>query len=256
MNRAAAAVSILFAAAATAHADATAPEIVSKVLESDPWGLSDAEISAHALLTDKRGSTSELTFTARSRRYDPPLSKSLVRFSAPADLAGAGFLLVQKKGDDDDRYLFMPDLKRSRRIAGDLRSTSFMGTDFSFADLDRRDLREGEGKLLAEETIGKFPCYHLDVATKRPDAPYARIELWVRKDNFLPLKQQMYDKANVLVKTFGTDEVRRVSGEWFITKSHMINHKDNHRTDMTLEQVAPKHDIAEDEFTVRALEKI
>jgi outer membrane lipoprotein-sorting protein len=251
-----AAVAAILLATAAAHADATAPEIIGKVLESDPWGLSDAEISARALLTDKRGATSELTFSARSRRYDPPLSKSLVRFSAPADLAGAGFLLVQKKGDDDDRYLFMPDLKRSRRIAGDLRSTSFMGTDFSFADLDRRDLREAEGKLLADETVGKFPCYHLDVTPRRADAPYARIELWVRKDNFLPLRQQMYDKANVLVKTLGIDEVRRVSGAWFITKSHMINHKDNHRTDLTLEQVTPKHDIADDEFTVRALEKI
>ena len=133
-----------------------------------------------------------------------------------------------------------------------------MGTDFSFADLDRRDLREGEPKLLADENIGKFACYHVEVTPGRADSQYARIVVWVRKDNFLPLKQEMYDKANVLAKTFGSDEVRRVSGTWFITRSHMINHKENHRTDLTLDDVAPVKapGFSDDEFTLRALEKI
>src|SRR5262249_42705403 len=144
----------------------TPEQVIQKVLETDPWGLSGADVTAHVVLTDKKGGTNQLAYSARSRNYDPPLAKSLVRFSAPADLAGAGFLQIQKKGDDDERLLFMPDVKKSRRISGNLRANAFMGTDFSFADLDRRDLRDSNAKLDPDEKVSGFLCYHLDALPK------------------------------------------------------------------------------------------
>lgn len=249
---------VCFVAGAT-RTGATAPssaDILSHVVEGDPWGIGGATLSARAILTDKNGAKTELAFTARSRRYDPPFSKSIVRFSAPPDLGGAGFLQVQNRTGDDDRYLFLPDLKRSRRIAGNLRGNSFMGTDFSYADLDRRDLRETTSSLLPDENVGQQPCYRLTTGPTRSDSPYSRVELWVRKDNYLPLKMEMYDRANVLMKTFTAREVRRVSGHWYITKSRMHSHIDSHDTELVLDAVAPASDIADDEFTVRNLEKI
>src|SRR5690606_21574519 len=138
---------------------------------------------------------------ARSRQHAPPLSKSLVRFQAPAELKGAGFLQVQNSGQDDDRFLFLPELKRARRISGNLRSSSFMGTDFSYADLDRRDLREGTPTLLEEAPLGGVACYVLSVTPKRADTKYSKTELWVRKDNFIPAKMLMFDKSGTLLKT-------------------------------------------------------
>lgn len=234
----------------------TSTEVLQKVLESDPWGLGDAEVSAQALLTDKRGASSTLAFSGRSRRYAAQLSKSLVRFSAPTDLAGAGFLQIQKDGGDDERYLFLPEVKKARQISGNLRSNAFMGTDFSFADLDRRDLRDSTSVLLADETLGKFPCYRLDVTPRAAGSQYARIELWVRKDNYIPLKWQMYDRSRSLLKTLVVQEVRRLGGRWFITRSLMTNHRESHSTQLTLENIVPRSDIPEDEFTVRNLEKI
>ena len=105
----------LVAGAARSETPASsAAEIVANVLESDPWGLNGAEVTASAILTDKRGSKRTLSFVAASKRHDPPLSKSLVRFSAPPDLAGAGFLQIQRRDADDDRFLFLPALKRAR----------------------------------------------------------------------------------------------------------------------------------------------
>jgi Outer membrane lipoprotein-sorting protein len=240
---------------ASAEVAPSAQDVVAKVLEADPWGLNGATVTAHATLTDKRGAKSELALVAKSKRYDPPLSKSIVRFSAPPDLAGAGFLQVQKRDGDDLRYLFLPELKRSRRISGNLRGNSFMGTDFSFADLDRRDLRDGEARFTGDEPVGTWPCYLVDVVPRREDAQYSHIAMWVRKDNYLTLRTKMFDKGGVLEKTFDALEVKRVSGQWFISKSRMQDLQHEHTTELVLDDIEVKSDIDDDEFTVRALEK-
>ena len=234
----------------------SADDVVARFLDADPWGLGGTVLSARATLKDKQGTTSELSFSARSRRYSAPFAKTLVRFTAPADIAGSGFLQIQKRDGDDERFLFLPDLKRSRRISGNLRSSSFMGTDFSFADLDRRDLRESISQLKADEPVGKYPCFHVDSKPTRSDSAYSHIESWLRTDNYLPLKMQMYDRANILMKTFSALEVRRVKGHWYVTKSQMVDHAHSHQTDLVLDSVEPSEDIADDEFTVRNLEKL
>jgi outer membrane lipoprotein-sorting protein len=248
---------VLVLAQVAAGAPAPTPEvIVQRVLDADPWGLSGATVAAHATLKDKHGATSELAYEARSLRYDPPLAKSLIRFSAPADLAGAAFLQVQRKDGDDERYLFMPDLKKARRISGNLRANAFMGTDFSFADLDRRDLRESRATLKGEEDHGGTRCYHLEAEPTRPDSQYALIELWVRKDNFVPLKWVFYNKARMVVKTLTAHEVRRVKGQWFISRSTMVNQQEGHETELVLTDIQPRNDLPDDDFTVRNLEKL
>jgi hypothetical protein len=239
-----------------AAAKPSVEEIVGELLAADPWGFGGAVLTAHATLKDKQGSTCELSFSARSRRYAPPFSKTLVRFTAPADVSGSGFLQIQKREGDDERFLFLPDLKRSRRISGNLRASSFMGTDFSFADLDRRDLRDSNSVAKGDENIGKFPCFHLDSKPTRADSAYSHIETWVRMDNYLPLKMQMYDRANVLLKTFTALEVRRVKGHWYVTKSQMVDHVQSHATSLVIDSIEPSADIPDDEFTVRNLEKL
>jgi len=241
-----------------AHSQAPAPsaaEIVGRVLASDPWGLTGGVVKASAILTDKRGTKRALSFVATSKVYESPLTKSVVRFSAPPDLAGAGFLQIQKRDGDDDRYLFLPALKRSRRISGNLRSSSFMGTDFSFADLDRRDLRDSQSRRIGTEKIGSSQCYVLDVTPRRTDSQYSHLELWVRADNFLTLQAKMYDAANVHVKTFEAQEIRRVSGTWFVSKSLMTDHKHDHTTLLVLQNIVTNTQIPDEEFSVRALEK-
>jgi hypothetical protein len=234
----------------------SAEELIAKFIESDPWGMGGAVLTARATLKDKRGATSELVFTARSRRHDPPYAKSMVRFSAPADIAGAGFLQIQNRGADDDRFLFLPELKRSRRISGNLRGSSFMGTDFSFADLDRRDFRESRATRRPDENIGKYLCFHIEATPSRSDSPYGSVEVWLRQDNYLPLKMAMFDRAHVLLKTFTAMEVKRVSGHWYITKSRMEDHLQSHSTELVLTEVAPSADLPDQDFTVRNLEKL
>lgn len=253
------ALSLLICAAVAPHARAageTAPQIIERVLEADPWGLSGAVVTAHATVRDGSGSTRELAFHGESRRYDGPLSKSLVRVTAPADLAGVGLLQIQRRSGDDERFLFLPDLSRARRIAGGARQGAFVGTDFSYADLDRRDLRQSTSRLVGEEKLGAYDTFHLDVTPTAADAQYARIEVWVRKEGYVPLKSIMYARSGTVLKTLTTGEVRRIGGRWFITRSRMENAADHRSTELVLEAVSPSDAIPDDEFTVRNLEKL
>ena len=234
----------------------TADEIVRKVLDSDPWGLGDADVTARAVVRDESGRTRELAFRARSVRYAPPLTKSLVRFSAPADLAGVGFLLVQNATGDDDRWLYLPELGRSRRIAGDTRAGAFMGTDFSYADLDRRELRYGKAARQGEETVAGAACFKVEVKPTQPRAPYARIELWVGQEDFVPRRWKMYAPSGALLKTLESEEIRQVGGRWFIMRSRMTDHTQRRTTELVLESIRPERTFRPDEFTVRNLEKL
>jgi outer membrane lipoprotein-sorting protein len=228
---------------------------VARVAESDPWGLGGAEVNARAVGTEKTGKTRALVFDAKSRRYAPPLGKSIITVQAPADIAGMKFLQIQNSDSDDERFLYTPELKRTLRIAGSNRSESFMGTDFSYADLDGRDLRQSSSVLKADETIGKFDCDHLAVTPKNGDAVYAKIDLWVRKDNYVPLKWVMFDKRLSPVKTLLAKEIQRHGGRWFITGSRMTDASTGRSTELMLEKVDRREDIPLDTFSVRAIEK-
>lgn len=230
-------------------------QIVEKTLAVDTWGGGDTEATARATIRDKSGGTRQLAFTARSRRGAPKLTESLLRFLSPPDLKGVAFLLLQRQGADDDRYLFLPELRRARRIAGNTRSSSFMGTDFSYADIDRRDVRDSTVKVLGETTIGKFPCYHLELSPRRTDAVYARTELWVRKDNFVTLKMLMFNQAGVLLKTLLAEELRRIGDRWFITRSRMTSHQEARTTELIIDTIQVRTDLPEEDFTVRGLER-
>jgi len=232
-----------------------AREIVDKVVDADPFGMMDSKIVGRAVLHDKHGDERVLEFRADSLRYKPGLSKAITRFSKPADIAGVGFLQIMREDADDDRFLYLPELKKSRRIAGALRNNSFMGTDLSYADLDMRDLRESKATLTGTEKIGKYNYYKVDVVPKRSDSIYSKFELWVRSDNFLVLKWLMYDKSNTLLKTYQASEMKRIDGHWYATKGRIENHREKHTTDMYLDETKPAA-VSDGEFTVGNLEKL
>jgi hypothetical protein len=248
--------SFILAGTGTVRADGlTAKQIIDRLLAHDFWGLSGAEVKAAAELKDMGGTSRSLQFTAISRKRSGDLTQSLVRFSAPPDLAGAGFLQTQNGDRDDDRFLYLPSLKRSRRVAASQRSTSFMGTDFNFADLDRRDYRESTATKGGDSKVLNFDCYEVTVVPRRKDSPYSKIVLSVRKDNFVPLKVLMHDRSGSLEKTLQVQQLKRISGRWFTTKSLMTDHKRKHTTLLVFQKVTPRDDVPASEFTVERLEK-
>jgi hypothetical protein len=228
---------------------------LTQISASDSWGFADAELKAQAVIREKDGKSRTVRFSAQSRYYDGTLTKSLVRFLAPPDLNGVKFLQIQKRDTDDERYIYLPELKRVRRVSGKLRAGSFMTTDFAFADLDRRELRFAEATALPDEKLGDTVCNRLTVKPTSSDAQYSRMEVWARKDNHMILKSLMYDLKGNHSKTFTVEESKQVQGRWFVTRSRMESHSAQRATTLVLEQITPRKDIPDNLFDSRRLEQ-
>jgi len=238
------------------HADAkemSADQIVDRMIDGDPLGYGGAEAQLVMALVNNRGQTRKRKVVMYSRR-DGKTRRLFLRFLSPADVAGTSFLGVDDDGDRT-QHLYMPSLGRTRRISSRQRNASFVGTDYSYADLDNRDVNDAVKKRLGDEKVGAESCYVIAAAPKNPDSKYKRIDLWISKKSFLPLRIRFYGKNGGEIKRLTVQEVKHVGKRWLISESKMVDLEREHTTIFKLVDVTLKDDISLDQFTVRALER-
>lgn len=234
--------------------DLSAEQIAAKTFEQEFMALSTGVAQVKMTLANKRGSTRERRLLSKSAKVEGE-RRTLIRFLAPADVQGTSFLLIEHKGSDDDQYLYLPALKRTRRIAGSQKSGSFMGSDFSYSDMESKDVSESTWKRGADEKIGPADCYRLDAAPKKPeDEDYARTELWVHKDTWLPLRIRFYDKRDdKLAKTLFVEEFKKIDGRFIVTRARMKDEKKGSSTLIEMESIDLGAEVPAAELTAEAL---
>jgi outer membrane lipoprotein-sorting protein len=247
---------VLFFAASRGRADApqTAEQIVERMLGQDAFGWDEAETTVRMTLVDANGKRSERVMENLRRRKDGQ-QQSIVRFRAPAEVAGTAFLMLEKAKGDTEQHIYLPGLKRTRRIVGREREGSFMGSDFSYADFERRDTRASKQKRLPDEDLGGVKTYVIEsVPNKEAESSYGKIETWVRQDNFLPLRIKFYDKSGNLLKTLYTKRIKTMEGRPVIVEAQMVNKQTNHTTEFVVDNLRPRKDLPDTAFTPTALE--
>lgn len=226
-------------------------KIVRNSLDAMVFRSKGAEMTITMLLKNDRGDTRKRTMFARTVREDG-LTRSLVRFLAPADVAGTAFLFIEKKNAADDQHMFLPALKVVRRIAGRQKNTRFMGSDFTFADLEWRDLDEATFTLAEAEKLGGDPCHVVDAGPKG-DSQYARIRATVRQKDGALLRVRFFDSAGKEVKTLYVKALERVGGTLMATRIKMVDHKRSHSTFIAMSGIKLRDDLKAEAFSVRAL---
>lgn len=208
-------------------------------------------------LVNKRGSVRERKMLSYSKDYGKD-KKTIMFFEAPADVKGTGFLTWDYNDDskDDDRWLYLPAMKKTRRISGtSAKKEYFMGSDFTYDDLGNRDIDADTHTLLSEEELNGIPCWVIESIPKNQNEVYSKKRAWVMKENYIGLRVEFYDKQNTLMKELMVDEVQQIDGFWTIVSMKMINHQRNHKTIIRFESM--QYDILIDDnlFTVNSLEK-
>jgi len=182
-------------------------------------------------------------------------SKSVLRFIDPPEVKGVALLIHNHKDRSSDQWMWTPELQRDRRIALQDRSTRFFGTDFSFEDLEERDVDQFDFKLLGEEKLEGEDCWKLESRPRQTKtSQYTHSYVWVRKDLFLFMMVEGY-KGGELMRRIAYRDYQNVKGLWTAKTMEVFDNKRNSRTTMKLEKLDYNLPMKDGDFTLQALRR-
>ena len=176
-------------------------------------------------------------------------SKGMLRFTVPAEVKGVGLLIVNHTDRASDQWLWRPNIGREQRIALQDRSTRFFGTDFSFEDLEERDVAQFDYKLLGDEK----DTWKLQ-STPRKSSQYTYGYLWVKKDNYTIVKVESYNKKG-LVRVIDYWDFELAKGIWTARTIEVADVTRNSRTTLKYDKLEYNLPMKDGDFTLDALRR-
>jgi outer membrane lipoprotein-sorting protein len=182
-------------------------------------------------------------------------SKSVLRFTAPAEVKGVALLVVNHPDRASDQWMWTPALERDRRIALQDRSTRFFGTDFSFEDLEERDVNQYSYALRGEEAVDGTSCWRIESTPRESkSSQYTRSLLWVRKDNYAFARIENFIKDQ-LVRRLVYSDIQNVQGIWTARQLEMTDVRRGSRTQLTLDKLQYNVPLKDEDFTLQAIRR-
>lgn len=250
---------------------------MSKLLVAGCWFL----VSAAAFAEDARQiiTESQVRSRVKSERYEGTLevigspskagikrwtyermgsfgeSKAILRFTAPPELKGLALLILNHPERASDQWMWTPAIDRERRVALQDRSTRFFGTDFSFEDLEERDIHLFDYKMLGEEPIDGAGCWKIESKPKESkSSQYSSVLLWIRKDNYVTAQVESYSNGK-LARRIHYSDIEKVDNIWTPRTVEVLDASRNSRTVLKLEKLQYNAPMKDEDFTVEALRR-
>ena len=259
------AVALTCAAALSASAaDDGARALLDRVKQLNPttrkW--TDRVQRMHLTIVDRRGGEYQRDLEVLTKRYGDDASRSIMFFHAPPQVQGIGFLQWVAPQEPDRQWLYLPALKRTRQISGGARSESFAGTDFSYEDLAvMADVLEwsddkAHAVLVGSETIDGHASDVIELTpTAAAEVSYAKVRLWLGRDDQVVRKYEFVDDRGQLAKTLLLTDVRDVAGIPAAHHFEMRNERSGSHTAVELVDLRYNTGLDDEVFTQRRLEK-
>lgn len=181
--------------------------------------------------------------------------KKIMFFTAPADVKNTSFMSwsYDKEGKNDDQWIYLPALKKVKRISSSGSSDYFMGSDFTYDDLGDRHPSEDTHTLLRQETLNGEQCYVVESISKDKNYMYSRTISWVIVDKLIGLKKEFYDEDGDLLKTLTVKEIDKIDGFWMVLLSEMHNVQKDHTTIMKMGDLKLDSGVQDRIFTERIM---
>jgi len=208
---------------------------------------------------DRIGREQQIRIQMLWRRYperdDSTLSRTLIRYLEPADVRGAGYLVINKQREPDDQFVYLPSSRRTRRVS--LRGETVIGTDLSVEDIVPRELEDATYQRVQDERVDGVPCYAID-ATPAPekDSHYSRLRIYVEPEHYVPLRTRYWDLAGVEVKEMRAEAetIREIRGIWMPLEATVRHQLEGSYTQLRVLSLTPDPEIPKPYFTQRQLE--
>ncbi|NQT96815.1 MAG: outer membrane lipoprotein-sorting protein [Candidatus Marinimicrobia bacterium] len=185
------------------------------------------------------------------------LEKKIMFFNAPADVRNTSFMnwSYTEENRGDDQWIYLPALKKVKRISSDSKSDYFMGSDFTYDDLGDRQPLEDTHTLLREETVKGQETYVVESIPKDEEYMYSRTVTWVVKDSWIGLKKEFYDEDEDLLKILTVNEQLESDGVIILTNVKMTNVQSGQSTVMSFSNVEVNTGLADNTFTERIMRR-
>lgn len=227
-------------------------QLAQKVFDRDRG--KDAVSSAQMVLVNKSGKKRVRHFVTK-RIDENGLEKQLLRFTSPADIEGTGFLSIEKPGWETEQFLYLPALKRTRRIVSSQKSQRFVNSDFTYEDMERHPVSDYTYQITGSSKVGNVDCYILKSRPKQNvESQYSLTISLVTKESFVPVNVKFFDKKNNHIKTYTALKLEPIQQIWTVTVASMEDHKRNHKTYIKQEKIVYNNNLDTDEISRKNLE--
>ena len=232
----------------------TGTAIMEKI-DNRPDG-NDRQTVMEMTLVNRRGRKRVRAMVVYSKDYGKD-TKSIFYFRKPADVKGVGFLTwgYDNPARDDDRWLYLPALKRSKRISGSSKNDYFMGSDLTYDDMGNRSVSEDVHTLLREETVDGHACWVVQSVPKDKSYMYSKVVSTIRKDALITIKADFYDRHGALLKTMVKSDIRKHQGFWTAFLTKVENVQERHQTILKIEKMKYNRGLKNSLFRATTLER-
>lgn len=244
---------LIFATVMSIAARTTGREIIELIQEQDRGKSTHALVSMD--LINKRGNVSTRILELYSKENNEKKLNTMIIFHRPSSVKDTRFLSIGNSEKVPEQWIYMPALKRTKRITTSDADQSFLGTDFTYADMGANDIDKTSYSLLREERLNNEQCWVVETKPmESAGSDYFRTISWISKEMLLPVYVEMYDRQNKLIKKLTTENIEKIEGYWTPRITKMENVQTGHSTVLKIDKIVYNEDLPDGIFTSRFLQ--
>lgn len=231
-------------------------EIATEADQRDAgWGDSTSTLTM--TLRNKQGQESTREMRSRALEVADDGDKSMIIFDEPKDVRGTALLTFSHKSGDDDQWLYLPALKRTKRIASRNKSGPFMGSEFAYEDLSSQEIEKYSYKYLRDEELNGRKCFVMERYPVDKSSGYTRQIVWMDQERYVPNKVEFYDRKKSHLKTLDMHEYQQYkSKHWRPLRLEMVNHQTGKSTTLRFSEYNFDQGFSDRDFDKASLARV
>lgn len=221
-------------------------------------GFGDSRVSARMVLTNRAGQQTvrEFSFQTLEKESEDVGDKSLVIFDSPRDVEGTALLSHARILEADDQWLYLPALKRVKRISSKNKSGAFVGSEFAFEDFTITELNKFTYKYVGEEELDGMMTDVIERFPRYENSGYTKQKSWVDQEIYQVRKVEFYDRKDALLKTLILSDYRDYDGVWRAHSLKMVNAQSGKETELVYDEFSFKNDLDAKDFEQGVLSRL
>jgi hypothetical protein len=219
-------------------------------------GWLDSQAKLKMILRNRHGNEHTRNLKMKIMEVQNDGDKSLSIFNTPKDIKGTAFLSFTHALDPDEQWLYLPAVKRVKRISSRNKSGPYLGSEFAFEDLSSFEVKKYTYNYLRDEVVAGIDCFVIEATPQYKHSGYTRTTLWIDKKRYIVLKIDYYDRKNSLLKTQTFHGYKQYLKQyWRPDEMHMVNHNNGKSTTLLWEEYQFRKGLTKRAFDRNSLKR-